>query len=248
MTLGLTELALAALVGAQLVVIDPGHGGAKTGAISEGGTTEKAIALGVARQMKAALTKLGVQVVLTRDVDRHVSLADRVAVANARGASAFVSIHLNASPVVGRRGCETYILSAQASDDVSAAHVAMENDGESAGPGDDAFGGPEHPNSDVSAILGDLQRSAAHEASARLAAHLQKAMGQVEALGPSRGLRQAPFKVLRRAAVPSALVEIGYMSHAGQSAALSTRRAQRAAGQALAQGVIEFLREAGGRR
>src|SRR4029078_10351611 len=54
--------------GIQTIVIDPGHGGSETDAISAGGTAEKELTLLLAQALKRRLEeRLGVRVVLTRD-------------------------------------------------------------------------------------------------------------------------------------------------------------------------------------
>ena len=79
------------------VVIDPGHGGKDTGAVGPGGVREKDVTLDVAHRVAPVLAGQGIQVVLTRDDDRFVSLEERTARANAFDADLFVSIHCNAS-------------------------------------------------------------------------------------------------------------------------------------------------------
>src|SRR5262249_13565170 len=66
----------------KVVVIDPGHGGAETGAAGQGGALEKDITLSIGRKLKAILESTGVRVILTRDSDRTVPLDDRTALAN----------------------------------------------------------------------------------------------------------------------------------------------------------------------
>lgn len=79
-----------------LVVLDPGHGGASTGA-SYGGVSEKDLNLSIAQKTAAILEGSGLTVVLTRTGDRDVGLYDRTALAGDLGAEVFVSIHCNAS-------------------------------------------------------------------------------------------------------------------------------------------------------
>jgi N-acetylmuramoyl-L-alanine amidase len=69
----------------------------------------------------------GVAARLTREGDEPVSLTDRTAVANRLQASAFVSIHANASLARGAHGAETYFMSADASDSQAAQAAAREN-------------------------------------------------------------------------------------------------------------------------
>ena len=80
------------------VVLDPGHGGAQEGAISPDGQLEKTVSLDVARRLKAALEHAGVEVLLTREQDVLLALADRVTFANQARPDVFVSLHLNSMP------------------------------------------------------------------------------------------------------------------------------------------------------
>jgi N-acetylmuramoyl-L-alanine amidase len=98
----------------QLVVmLDPGHGGADPGAVGIGGLQEKLVVMNVAHQAAAILRSQGITVQLTRDGDQTVDLQPRVEMAEAAGASIFVSIHANAvdmqRPEVN--GLETYYYS-----------------------------------------------------------------------------------------------------------------------------------------
>ena len=80
--------------------IDPGHGGADTGALSPHGHPEKDANLRTAREVRKALEKLGYKVAATRDSDVAVELYDRPKAAHADAtAAAFVSIHHNAPPI-----------------------------------------------------------------------------------------------------------------------------------------------------
>src|SRR5690606_28894457 len=88
--------------GLHTVVVDPGHGGAETGAIGPAGTMEKELTLALARSLAARLrSELGLEVVLTRNDDVVVGLDARAAIANQHRADLFLSIHLN-STVRGR--------------------------------------------------------------------------------------------------------------------------------------------------
>jgi N-acetylmuramoyl-L-alanine amidase len=219
-----------------VVVLDPGHGGEQAGAQSASGLEEKTVALGIAKAARAYLAREGVKVRLTRLRDAHLPLSARPAVAERLKADAFVSIHLNHAPEPARRGWETYVRSADVSDASTARLLAQEEGEEAVAPS------PEAEGSTLDAILGDLARGVAHERSARLAKAIQDAAAGFSALGPSRGLRQAPFTVLTRASVPAVLVEAGYLSNAEQAAFFATPRGQRLAGRAIARGVLAFLR------
>jgi len=87
--------------GETTIVIDPGHGGGDTGALSPHAFPEKDANLRVARETRKALEKLGYKVVMTRDTDVAVELYERPKAAHTNEAAAFVSIHHNA-PAIDR--------------------------------------------------------------------------------------------------------------------------------------------------
>jgi N-acetylmuramoyl-L-alanine amidase len=80
---------------ATTVVIDPGHGGSDPGAIGVNGLQEKAVNLDIALKVKNELMSKGISVIMTREEDRYLSLAQRVEFTNAQNADLFVSIHAN---------------------------------------------------------------------------------------------------------------------------------------------------------
>lgn len=92
----------------NLIVIDPGHGGKETGAISESGYMEKMPNLEIALEAGRLLKAKGYQVEYTRTDDSFVSLEERAAMANALNAAIFVSIHNNSSLNREAAGTETY--------------------------------------------------------------------------------------------------------------------------------------------
>ena len=83
------------------VVIDAGHGGHDTGAMSPHGLPEKDANLRLSKAVRDELVKRGYRVVMTREDDTFVGLYDRPKVAHKSGADLFVSIHHNAP------GCAT---------------------------------------------------------------------------------------------------------------------------------------------
>jgi N-acetylmuramoyl-L-alanine amidase len=80
------------------IVVDPGHGGSDTGAVSPHGFFEKDANLLTSRLLKTELESLGYKVAMTRDDDSFPALYDRPKLAHSLGADAFVSIHHNAPP------------------------------------------------------------------------------------------------------------------------------------------------------
>jgi len=91
----------------RIIYIDPGHGGADTGALKSG-IAEKDINLDIAKKTAAILTKKGHHVELTRWQDSTVSLQERVEMANTKDTDIFVSIHINSSVKPEVYGIETH--------------------------------------------------------------------------------------------------------------------------------------------
>jgi N-acetylmuramoyl-L-alanine amidase len=196
-----------------LVVIDPGHGGRDPGAIGARGTQEKRVVLATAIQLRRALEASGAcRVAMTRTGDRFVPLADRVEFARRRDAALFVSVHADSAP--GARGASVYTLG-EGSDPFSLALARREN-------GADRAGGLRLPPvpPEVQAILMSLIRAETRTGSARMAGLVVDKLRPEVALLPNTH-RQAGFMVLKAPDVPSVLVEIGFLSHPQDEAALN---------------------------
>ncbi len=192
-----------------VVVIDPGHGGAETGAVGPDGLLEKDVALDLARRLKNALQRDPTfSVVLTRDEDRLVPLDDRTAIANHNRADLFVSIHLNASRRKDAFGAETYFLSAKATDDEARNLAGLEN---AAALGDGASA-QELKDRGLDLVLWDLAQNQYLAESSALAEEVQREMNALTGTR-DRGVRQAPFRVLMGATMPAILVEVGFITN-----------------------------------
>ena len=83
------------------IVIDPGHGGTDTGAISPHGLFEKDANLLQSEALRAELVSRGYRVLMTREDDVALVLAERPRLAHAENADAFISIHHNAPAANG---------------------------------------------------------------------------------------------------------------------------------------------------
>src|SRR5262249_46286980 len=92
------------------IMLDPGHGGPSVGTGTPRGLLEKSLTLDIALRLRQILAARSFSVLLTREEDRPVDLADRAALANRAGADVFVSIHLNWIEDRKARGVETYFL------------------------------------------------------------------------------------------------------------------------------------------
>lgn len=92
--------------GLPLVVIDAGHGGTEKGAPEES-IKEKDLNLAIALKLQQLLEKNHINVIMTRTDDSHVSLYERVLIANQSQADLFISIHNNWFPDKTMRGTMT---------------------------------------------------------------------------------------------------------------------------------------------
>ena len=91
-----------------VVVIDAGHGGFDRGGIASQRIAEKTMTLDVALRLRKKLLEAGYRVVMTRDSDVFVPLAERAAIANSNYNAIFICIHFNSATRAEANGIETY--------------------------------------------------------------------------------------------------------------------------------------------
>ena len=192
--------------GFRTVVIDPGHGGAEVGAVGATGLMEKNVVLDISKRLGQLLEEqLGLQVYLTRDQDIYKEKEDRTALANNVKANVFLSIHANSYRGRGVHGAETFFLSNQATDDDARRLAAIENN---------AMGleGPTGADSNLQMLLWDMAQTTHLRESSVLAEMVQSNMNSLGGT-TDRGIKQAPFVVLKGANMPAVLVEVGFLSN-----------------------------------
>ncbi len=186
------------------VVVDAGHGGNDPGAIGPTGLKEKDVTLDLAHKLAPVLSKRGLQVTLTRDDDRYVTLEERTAQANKVNADLFVSIHCNAAESRGRKGIETYVLDTTMTD-LSARVAARENATSQAA------------TAELASILANMRIADQASRSTRFAELLQRSA--IASVGgkytdvTDGGVHTAGFYVLVGARMPGVLFETSYISN-----------------------------------
>jgi N-acetylmuramoyl-L-alanine amidase len=218
--------------GIHTIVIDPGHGGKEVGAIGPGGLMEKDATLMLCRRLAAALeAKLKTRVILTRNDDTVVPLDQRTAIANQYHADLFLSVHMNAAIVKGAHGAETYFLSLDASDKLAEKAAEVENASKaSAAPAS---------SSDLKLMLWDLAQQEYLNESSRLAQAVQEEMNRITGV-QSRGVKQAPFKVLVGATMPAALVEVAFITNPDEESKIKSDAFQNTVVEALTKAVERY--------
>jgi N-acetylmuramoyl-L-alanine amidase len=91
----------------RTVVLDPGHGGANTGAVAHG-LVESELVMDLARRIEGRLTAIGVSVVYTRTEHTCPSEDERAALANDAGADLVLSLHCDSHDAAEASGVATF--------------------------------------------------------------------------------------------------------------------------------------------
>lgn len=218
----------------RTIAIDPGHGGEEDGAVGSSGLKEKDLVLDLSQRLRDLLQRGGLSVILTRDSDQSLDLPLRTALANHMRADLFISIHANFSGRSAARGAETYFLSWDGEDE-EADSLARREGGLPALPGGT-------PSERIDLVLWEMAQAEHLGRSSRLAEHIQGEMNALAGI-PSRGVKQAPFRVLVGAAMPAVLVEVGFLSNAEEEALLAGSDYRDRVAAALAAAVERFRSE-----
>ena len=206
----------------KVIAIDPGHGGVDPGALGISGAREKEITLEVGRTLARALQATGrYRVVMTRDSDVFVQLRERIQIAQKAGAHLFISLHADSIRDRRVRGGSVYTLSEHASDKEAADLAAKENRA-------DLIAGIDlsDQSQTVARILIDLSQRMTMNESAVFAKGLIGELGDTTRLLRNTH-RFAGFAVLKAPAIPSVLVEMGYLSNPTDERLLRHPRHQR---------------------
>ncbi len=223
--------------GLPVIVIDPGHGGIDVGAQAVGNVQEKDIVFDFAKSLRMQLERTGrYRVVMTRNGDSFVPLGERVKTARDANADLFISIHADIlSDPQGVSGATIYTVSDKASDREAARLAEKENLADSVAglEGIDDVG-------DVSDILFDLTRRETRTWSHAFARTLVNYWGEAGPLNKNPH-RSAGFRVLKAPDVPSVLLELGYLSNARDTAALTRPEWRGKAAEATVKAVDAFF-------
>jgi N-acetylmuramoyl-L-alanine amidase len=206
------QLGAAPVYSLSTVVIDAGHGGKDPGCLGSQ-VKEKDIALKIALSLGKKIKRAFplINVIYTRDKDVFIPLHERAKLANKVGADLFISIHCN---YIGKRnkatGTETYIMGLHRADDNLAvakrenSAILLEDDYTANYDGYD-------PESNEGHIILSMYQNAHLEQSAALAYAIEEKL-TLQVKRKSRGVKQAGFLVLRNTAMPSVLIETGFLS------------------------------------
>ncbi len=226
----------------KTVVIDAGHGGRDAGC-SGSNSNEKTIALHLALELGERIKSSHpeVEVIYTREHDVFVPLYERASIANRAQADLFISLHCNY--MVGGahvHGSETYVMGLHTADH-NLAVAKRENEAIRLEANIERHYDFD-PDSPTGHIILSMFQHAFLEQSVAAAEAFEARLGERDGRR-SRGVRQAGFVVLKETAMPSVLIETGYLSNATEEAYLLDAEGREATVDALYRGFRTYLRD-----
>jgi N-acetylmuramoyl-L-alanine amidase len=211
----------------RTVVIDAGHGGKDPGASSKQ-LREKDVALSVALMVGSYIKAQfsDVKVIYTRKTDQFIPLYERGEIANRNNADLFISIHCNANNSSSIYGAETYVLGIEEKrTDLNMKVAMMENAAILLEEDASQQYGDFDPKSPEAIIGLTLFQQDYLDQSLTFASKVQKQF--TERVGrKDRSVHQAGFLVLWKTAMPSVLIELGYLSNPTEAAFLASEKGQ----------------------
>jgi N-acetylmuramoyl-L-alanine amidase/putative methionine-R-sulfoxide reductase with GAF domain len=206
------------------IVLDAGHGGWDLGTVGRKGLLEKDLVLDiVARLGKMIESKLGAQVIYTRQDDTYLPLERRAEIANLAKADLFLSVHANYSDLTTARGVETYYTNTYSSVKARTADY------------DPLLKEVNWTGVDIRAkVMG----------SHRFAADVQQALfGGLVARNPeirNRGVKAAEYVVLTGTQMPAVLAEVSFVSSPADEDQLQSSEYRQEIAEALYRGVAKY--------
>jgi N-acetylmuramoyl-L-alanine amidase len=209
------------------IVLDAGHGGWDLGTVGKKGLLEKDLVLDIVQRLgKLIETKLGAQVVYTRQDDSYLALEKRAEIANIARADLFLSVHANYSDLATARGVETYYTTTYSS-------IKARTDDDSA-----ALKNVNWTGVDIREKVMD---------SHRLAADIQQSLyGGLAARNPdlrNRGVKEAQYVVLTGTQMPAVLAEVSFVSSPSDEDKLQSSEYRQQIAEALYRGVARYREE-----
>ena len=206
------------------IVLDPGHGGHRPGAIGPGGIKEKDVALSLTQAIKKRLAAY-YNIISTRTDDYWIDIEERTAIANHHGAALFISIHTGGSFRHRAGGLGTFYWSGEGSKGRS--HPITT---------------PEKWNAAESSLAWECIQGRHLSKSRSLAVRVHKELiGRLNI--DDRGCQGAPLYVLAGADMPAILVEVGYVTNPAEEKQLGSPFFLDIIADGISKAITDFLQE-----
>jgi N-acetylmuramoyl-L-alanine amidase/putative methionine-R-sulfoxide reductase with GAF domain len=223
------DLQLRSRVPKMRIVVDAGHGGWDLGTVGRRGLLEKDLVLEIAQRLGKLLeSRLGADVILTRNDDNYIPLDERAGVANQSQADLFISVHANYSDLPSARGVETYYTNFFTAPNAKDIETRSGNNGQNA----------------VAAALSPADLHEKIEQSRHLAASVQRSLyGTLSAQNPGlrdRGVKEASYVVLTETAMPGILAEVSFVSSPTDEQKLRSDGYREEIAEALYKGIAHY--------
>ncbi|HZK03315.1 MAG TPA: N-acetylmuramoyl-L-alanine amidase [Bacteroidaceae bacterium] len=227
-----------------ILVLDAGHGGKDPGAVN-GKNQEKTINLKVTLRAGELIQENcpNVKVIYTRNEDVFVELYKRAEIANKAQADLFISIHTNAAKNSSAHGAETYLLGYEESRTSANFNVAIEENKAILYESnyEENYAGYD-PNSPESQIIFEFLQNEYQKESLRMATLVQNQLTGY-AKRANHGVHQAGYLVLWRNAMPSILVELGYISNNNEMKYMISEKGVEELSQSIYRAFSQYLEE-----
>jgi len=224
------DLQLRTRVPKMRIVVDAGHGGWDLGTVGRRGLLEKDLVLEIAQRLGKLLeSRLGAEVILTRNTDNYIPLDERAGMANQSQADLFVSVHANYSDLPSARGVETYYTNFFSAPNAKDLETRDNASGKKNG---------------VTATLSVADLHEKIEQSRRLAASVQRSLyGTLSVQNPGlrdRGVKEASYVVLTETAMPGILAEVSFVSSPTDEQKLRSDGYRERIAEALYKGIARY--------
>lgn len=225
----------------NVIVIDPGHGGVDPGCNGGGEIWEKEVTLAIGLKLGAILKDSlpNVKVLYTRNTDKTLKLWERPNFANKNNADLFISIHCNANDNNKANGSETYFMGlhkTQGNLDVAKREnsaITFENDYKE----NTRYGGFD-PGSPEGHIIFSLVQNAFMKQSFKFSTLVEEETSKKSKIH-TKGVNQAGFLVLWKTAMPSVLIETGFLTNGADRSYLKSDDGQNV----IAEGIFRAIKQ-----
>lgn len=225
------------------VVLDAGHGGSDFGAnrfYSETGRlNEKDVTLAIVLKLGRMLEKdKDFKVIYTRKIDEYPSLLDRTNLANRSKADLFISVHCNANTRSAPYGTETFVQGPD-QNKTNLEVAKAENDVIFLDEKDREMFASYDPKSPESLIALKIQQSKYLESSLLFGSFVEENFEKKDKRF-SRGVKQQNLHVLRLNAMPSVLIETGFISNYDDAMYLASEKGQSEIADSIYDAIISY--------
>jgi N-acetylmuramoyl-L-alanine amidase len=224
----------------KTIVIDAGHGGEKPGAKGQI-SWEKDVSLQVALKLGKKIQEEipNIKVIQTRTTDVDVDWYKRADIANDAKADLFISIHCNSSPSKAASGTETFVGAYRRINEMDAG--LKENEEIIADKRYKQKGAFNTDDPEANIML-SIYKSMYRTKGLSFASAIQSFYNEGKKR-PNRGVKEQGILILQRAAMPSVLTEIGFISNTEEEKYINSAEGQAEIVSAIVNAIKQYKKE-----